>query len=69
MFRKDASRQAPMRTALVDGTVTNIEVLTGAGKAVEARMLTEKLLAFDGSDSTQALIKKHVERAGQPPTP
>lgn len=45
------------------------EVLTGAGKTEEARLLTEKLIAFDGSDSLQALIYKHVARAGQPTKP
>lgn len=66
---QDASRQALFRAAVVEGTVTNIEVLTGAGKTGEARILTEKILAFDGSNLTRALIDKHVARAGQPPTP
>jgi len=58
-----------MRDYVIKGTLTNIEVLTGVGKLEEARVLTEKLLAYDGSEATRALIKQHVERASQPPTP
>jgi tetratricopeptide (TPR) repeat protein len=61
------SLQAELRKSVINGTVTNIEVLTGAGKLEDARMLTEKLLAFDASDSTRTAIKEHLERAGAPP--
>jgi hypothetical protein len=54
------------RSFTVQGTLTNIEVLAGAGKAEEARTLTEKLLAFDGSDATRAAIQRHMDRARQP---
>jgi RNA polymerase sigma factor (sigma-70 family) len=57
------------RAYTINGTLTNIEVLTGAGKLDDARMLTEKLLAFDSSDATRAAIKRHVERAAPPPIP
>ncbi len=55
--------QAEMRQATVDATLVNIEVLTGAGKIEDARILTEKLLAFDSSETTRAALKHHVGRA------
>jgi tetratricopeptide (TPR) repeat protein len=67
MAKQTGALQAELRKTVIDGTVTNIEVLTGAGKLEDARMLTEKLLAFDASDSTRTAIKEHVERASQPP--
>lgn len=42
-----------------------IEVLTGAGRLHEARIVTEKLLAFDGSEAVRAAIREHVTRAQQ----
>lgn len=57
------------REYVVNGTLTDIEALTGAGKLEDARVLTEKLLAFDSSEATRAAIKRHVERASQPPAP
>lgn len=56
---------ADIRRAVRDATVTNIEVLTGAGKADDARMLTEKLLAFDDTAETRAAVQQHVDRAQQ----
>lgn len=61
-----ALHQEAIRKATVEGTLTNIEVLTGAGKVEEARVLTEKLLAFDGSDATRVRLKQHIERASHP---
>lgn len=55
--------QAPMRKAIIEQTLTSIEVLTGAGKAHEARALTDKLLAFDNQESTRAALQQHLERA------
>ena len=57
----------PFRHSAVAGVLNDIEILTGAGKHDEARKLTEKLLAFDGSDETRAALKRHVERATQSP--
>lgn len=57
------------REQVIEPIARNIEVLTGTGKLDEARTLTEKLLAFDSSDSTRAIIKQHVDRAGQPSAP
>jgi hypothetical protein len=60
---QDASRQAAIRETIVNDTLTNIEILTGAGKLDDARLLTEKLLAFDSSEATRAKLKQHVDRA------
>jgi RNA polymerase sigma factor (sigma-70 family) len=54
---------------VIKGTLTNIETLTGAGKLEDARVLTEKLLAYDSSEATRAAIKQHIERARQAPAP
>ena len=66
MVTQAGDLQAALRKTSIDGTVVNIEALTGAGRLDDARMLTEKLLAFDGSDATRAAIREHVARAGQP---
>ncbi len=51
-------------------TATNIakhvEALAGAGQLDEARALADKLLDFDSSDDTKALLKKGAVRAGHP---
>ena len=49
--------------------LSDIEVLTGAGKAEEAKTLTEKLLALDGSEATRTALKQHIARATQAPQP
>ncbi|HVS50809.1 MAG TPA: sigma-70 family RNA polymerase sigma factor [Opitutaceae bacterium] len=54
---------ANSKSFAIAGAVSNIEVLTGAGKLEEARALTGKLLSFDSSDATRAAIEQHVERA------
>jgi hypothetical protein len=64
--KEDASRQAALKKAILDATLTNLEVLTGAGKTEDARTLTEKLLAFDSSDATRASLQQHVDRAQAP---
>lgn len=66
MGEHDASLQAEIRKAILDATLTNIEVLTGAGKTEDARVLTEKLLAFDSSDATRASLQQHIDRAQAP---
>ncbi len=60
---KDPARQGMIRKAMIDQTATNIEVLAGAGRAGEAQQLTEKLLAFDHSAPTRALVDRHRARA------
>ena len=61
--QSDPSRQAMMRKAVIDQTLTNIEVLAGAGKSDETRQLTVKLLAFDNSESTRTRLEQHLARA------
>jgi hypothetical protein len=41
-------------------------MFAGAGQIDAARDLTTRVLAFDGSETTRALLQKHLERAGQP---
>lgn len=60
----DPARQAKIRQSIIGQTATNIEVLAGAGKAVEAEQLTKKLLAFDNSDPTRKILEQHLARAG-----
>jgi hypothetical protein len=59
----DAVRQAS-RNYLVKSTATNIEVLAGAGDLDHAREMIGRLLTYDGSDATKALVQTHLERAG-----
>jgi tetratricopeptide (TPR) repeat protein len=59
----DPARQAMIRKSVIEQSATNIEVLAGAGKASEAEQLTKKLLAFDDSQTTEALVKQHLARA------
>lgn len=44
----------------------NIEVLAGIGNLDQAKALAGRVLVFDGSPETRALLQKHAERAGQP---
>jgi RNA polymerase sigma factor (sigma-70 family) len=54
------------RESTLAWAATNIEMLAGAGDLAHARSLAERLLAFDSSESTRALIQQHAERAGHP---
>jgi hypothetical protein len=54
------------RESAVAVTAKNIEMLAGSGDLAHARTLAQRLLAYDNSDATKALIQKHAERAGQP---
>lgn len=63
--KPEAMRQA-QRTSAIAAAAKSIEVLAGAGKLAEARNLAERLLQFDGSATTKAVIQKHATRAGQP---
>ena len=51
---------------LVGRTARDIEMLAGAGELENARKLAQRLVAYDNSEATTALIQKHAERAGQP---
>ncbi|MBC7369599.1 MAG: sigma-70 family RNA polymerase sigma factor [Undibacterium sp.] len=63
--RSEAFRQV-QRTVAINSAAKNIEVLAGAGQLAEARKFAERLLQFDGSPATKAVIQQHATRAGQP---
>jgi hypothetical protein len=63
MSRIPSALQKRARTQFVETTAMDIEVLTGAGRVDDARVLTEKLLAFDNSDATRALLAQHLAHA------
>lgn len=67
LAKVDAQHQPVVRKSVIEGTLTNIEVLTGAGRADDAQRLTEKLLSFDNSDATRAQLKQRIERATRTP--
>lgn len=54
------------RGLVITSVAKDIEMLAGSGDLAHARSLAERLLAFDRSDTTTALIQRHAERAGQP---
>ena len=54
------------REDFVGRTARSIEVLAGSGDLANARTLAQRLLAYDGSEATRALVQKHAARAGQP---
>jgi hypothetical protein len=56
----------PARGFAIRRAATNIEVLAGAGKLEEARELSAKVLRFDPTPETVALLQSHLTRAGQP---
>lgn len=64
IIAQNPAQEAGIRRSVIEQTLTSIEVLTGAGKKEDARLLTEKLLAFDNSDATREALRQHVARAG-----
>jgi hypothetical protein len=54
------------RDFLIKTTAKDVETLAGSGNTEPARALANKLLNLDGSPETQALLRQHLERAGQP---
>jgi RNA polymerase sigma factor (sigma-70 family) len=54
------------RESLVTSTARSIEALAGVGQLANAWTLAQRLLAYDNTETTKALIQKHAERAGQP---
>jgi RNA polymerase sigma factor (sigma-70 family) len=50
----------------VNTAATNIEVLAGAGDLAHARELAGKVLAYDSSDLTKAMLQTRFARAGHP---
>ncbi|HEX5223178.1 MAG TPA: sigma-70 family RNA polymerase sigma factor [Verrucomicrobiae bacterium] len=53
------------RNSLIKTTVKDVEVLAGAGDLTQARTLAQRLLAYDNSTETSALLSQHLARAGQ----
>ncbi len=54
------------RNFAVTSAAKNVEVLAGSGSLEHARALANRILAFDNSETTQALLLKHATRAGHP---
>ncbi|HWX22691.1 MAG TPA: sigma-70 family RNA polymerase sigma factor [Candidatus Binatia bacterium] len=52
--------------SLISSVAQNVEVFAGAGDLPHARTLAARLLAFDPSPETKALLQQHAVRAGQP---
>ena len=50
---------------LINSTASSIEALAGAGDLVHAQEMAKRLLAYDSSPETIALLQQHVTRAGQ----
>jgi hypothetical protein len=53
-----------VRDYTVKNTARNIEVLAGAGDLDHARTMLGRLLSYDSSEATKALVQTHLERAG-----
>jgi RNA polymerase sigma factor (sigma-70 family) len=58
--------QAGVRRSIIENSGKNIEALAGAGDTAHAAEFIGKVLAFDGSPETRALLAKHFARAGHP---
>jgi RNA polymerase sigma factor (sigma-70 family) len=54
------------RNYAVASAAKNIEVLAGAGDLAHAKSFVERLLAYDGSEETKAVLQKSLVRAGHP---
>jgi RNA polymerase sigma factor (sigma-70 family) len=59
-------RRQDLRNYTVTSTAKSIEVLAGAGDLTHAKTLAERLLAYDGSEETKAVLQKSLTRAGHP---
>lgn len=58
--------QAARRASFVARVAKDIEVLAGLGDVASARVFAQKLLAFDNTPETRALVQEHATRAGHP---
>jgi hypothetical protein len=58
--------QRMLRESTVKRVARDIEVLAGAGELADAENLARRLLAYDPSESAQAVVQQHLARAGQP---
>lgn len=59
----DAIRKT-QRDYLINSTATSVEALAGAGDLANARALAGRLLAYDNSPGTMAVLQQHLARAG-----
>jgi len=57
--------RAKPRAQLFEAASRNIEARAGAGELADAKTLIEKVLAFDSSEATRAVLQQHLIRAGQ----
>jgi RNA polymerase sigma factor (sigma-70 family) len=57
--------QKSRRDSLIKSAARDVEALAGAGDLTNARTLAERLLAYDNSPETKALLQQHIARAGQ----
>jgi RNA polymerase sigma factor (sigma-70 family) len=53
------------RDYLINSTATSVEAFAGAGDLADARALATRLLAYDNSPGTVAVLQQHLVRAGQ----
>lgn len=51
---------------LLNATVRDVEVLVGAGRIDQARILANRLLKLDSSAKMKATLKARLKRAGNP---
>jgi hypothetical protein len=58
--------QALLRQSAVETAAKDIETLAGAGDLADARLFTQRVLAYDASASTMARLQAHANRAGHP---
>ncbi|HTJ79935.1 MAG TPA: sigma-70 family RNA polymerase sigma factor [Rariglobus sp.] len=54
------------RTEIVKTTASYVEVLAGSGDLSHARILSARILAYDGSSEAKAILQEHAARAGHP---
>lgn len=54
------------RRSTVGWAASQIEIMAGAGDTLDASDFIERLLIFDNTPETHALIDKHLKRAGNP---
>jgi len=59
-------RPQTMAKHMLNSGAQELEALAGAGKFDDARDLIKRLLEVDQSDTTQNLLRTHLERAGHP---
>lgn len=65
--RREGNTDQQGREYVIRNTVKNIEALVGAGMTWESQVLVDKLVKFDNSQATKALINSHVNRAKAAP--